>query len=62
MLKQRNTDVITVKPGDQDYLNENGVIRINPAKPESYEALFKELIEHNRLPGKIIHLWTVDKT
>jgi acyl transferase domain-containing protein/acyl carrier protein len=51
--------VTLVKPGVEYQSLENRIYEINPEKPEDYLTLIKELKKKNRLPDKLVHLWSV---
>ncbi|MDZ8067352.1 MAG: SDR family NAD(P)-dependent oxidoreductase [Nostoc sp. DedQUE08] len=57
-LEKQNQDVITVKIGDQFIILGDGYT-INPENNQDYDILFQELLRKNKLPQRIVHLWSV---
>jgi len=57
-LEQQNQDVITVKVGAFSKLSESQY-SLNPQHNHDYDALIKELVTQQKLPKRIIHLWSV---
>ncbi|MGD2087723.1 MAG: SDR family NAD(P)-dependent oxidoreductase [Candidatus Aminicenantes bacterium] len=59
-LKQRDQDVIVVKPGATfEKTAEDQVYTLNPGKNTDYDSLFKELRAIGNIPQHILHLWSV---
>ncbi|MCA1592426.1 MAG: SDR family NAD(P)-dependent oxidoreductase, partial [Acidobacteria bacterium] len=58
-LEQAEQDVTTVIVGEQFSKYSEQAYAINPSRQEDYAALFRELHSLNRLPQKIVHLWSV---
>ncbi|MBD0347257.1 MAG: methyltransferase, partial [Coleofasciculus sp. Co-bin14] len=66
-LELEGQDVITVRVGERfssesESTTENlgqGIYTINPRQGDDYNTLLKELLAHNKLPSKIVHLWSV---
>ncbi|MEH2238959.1 SDR family oxidoreductase [Nostoc sp.] len=52
-------DVITVKIGEQFERESECRYTINPQQRDDYDTLFKELRQLNKIPNKIVHLWSV---
>jgi amino acid adenylation domain-containing protein len=57
-LKKENQYVITVSVGEEFKKVSQDSYTINPRNSDDYHALFKEL---NKIPHKILHLWSVTK-
>ncbi|NEU75699.1 SDR family oxidoreductase, partial [Hassallia byssoidea VB512170] len=52
-------DVITVKIGEQFERESECRYTIHPQQQDDYDTLFKELRQLNKIPDKIVHLWSV---
>ena len=52
-------NVITVKIGEQFERESECRYTINPQQQDDYDTLFKELRQLNKIPNKIVHLWSV---
>ncbi len=60
-LKKENQYVITVSVGEEFKKVSQDSYTINPQNSDDYHALFKELNTLNKIPHKILHLWSVTK-
>lgn len=58
-LEQAEQDVTTVIADEQFAKYSEHAYAINPRRREDYQALFRELHSLNKLPQKIVHLWSV---
>jgi len=58
-LRQKRRRVITVRPGAGFGKTGRTGFIISPASKPDYDRLFEELTERDRLPRRIIHLWSV---
>jgi acyl transferase domain-containing protein/thioesterase domain-containing protein/acyl carrier protein len=58
-LELQGQDVITVISGSQFSKLSDCTYTINPQDQDDYDALFKELRALNKIPKKIVHLWSV---
>lgn len=66
-LKLEGQDVITVRVGEQfASINQSSTkgfsqhqYTINPQQKDHYDTLLKELVAQDKLPKKIVHLWSV---
>jgi acyl transferase domain-containing protein/acyl carrier protein len=58
-LEQAEQGVTTVIAAEQFAKYSEQAYAINPSRREDYEALFGELKSLNKLPQKIVHLWSV---
>lgn len=58
-LQQDGHDVISVIIGEQFCRRSETVYSINPQVGDDYDALFKELRALDKLPSRIVHLWSV---
>ncbi|MCG8616270.1 MAG: KR domain-containing protein, partial [Desulfobacterales bacterium] len=56
-LTSRVGDVVLVTPGNEFYKLDDNRYSANPEDRKSFEALFAELAEAERMPDQIIHLW-----
>ena len=52
-------NVITVKIGEQFERESECRYTINPQQQDDYDTLLKELRQLNKIPNKIVHLWSV---
>ena len=58
-LRREGQKVIQVDMGDDFARLDHGTYRINPGRQEDYEALIRELVKNQIIPGIIAHLWSV---
>ncbi len=58
-LEQKGQDIITVKPGSEFAKTGDSGYVLNPEQQDDYDTLFSELAGLDRIPGKIVHLWSV---
>ncbi|MGD2089535.1 MAG: SDR family NAD(P)-dependent oxidoreductase [Candidatus Aminicenantes bacterium] len=58
-LEHQDRDICVVKMGKQFDRASDGVYSVNPQRSQDYDTLLKELRVSGRLPGKILHLWSV---
>ena len=58
-LEQEKQDVFTVQVGEQFERVGETAFTINPQHPEDYKLLLKELAGAQRIPERIVHLWSV---
>jgi acyl transferase domain-containing protein/acyl carrier protein len=58
-LKTEGQHVITVLPGDSYSQSGRDAFIINHQSSEDYERLLSELQEDGRLPGEIVHFWSM---
>ncbi|MGB7925172.1 MAG: SDR family oxidoreductase, partial [Pyrinomonadaceae bacterium] len=58
-LKDYEQEVVSVKIGERFAEAGEGVYTIDPARRDDYTELLKELARQNRVPEKIVHLWSV---
>ena len=58
-LEARGDDVYRISPG-RDYLREGRMVTIDPARPDHYRKLVRELAEEGRLPSGVVHLWDLE--
>ncbi|PMB26517.1 hypothetical protein CEN47_15865 [Fischerella thermalis CCMEE 5319] len=58
-LETQNQDVITVEVGENFTVLSESQYTINPEKNHDYDILIQELFKQNKLPKKIVHLWSV---
>jgi acyl transferase domain-containing protein len=58
-LKQLGHDVTTVATGDRFAMLDSSSYIVNPDNLNEYDLLFNALRDQNKLPQRIVHLWTV---
>jgi len=58
-LKQDNQDVITVKVNPEFTKLKDREYALNPGQPDDYNALLNDLRALDKIPNRIIHLWSV---
>jgi acyl transferase domain-containing protein/acyl carrier protein len=58
-LERENLDVVRVRTGQQFSRDGEGSYRLNPGSAEDYEALLRELRAQQKLPGVLVHLWSI---
>ncbi len=58
-LEQEEQDVITVVAGERFAKLDERKYTINPRQRDGYDALFNELTALDKIPQKIVHLWSV---
>jgi acyl transferase domain-containing protein/acyl carrier protein len=58
-LRQQNREVISVAQGQDFNVIDEELYTINPALPENYDLLFKDLRKRNKSLNCILHLWAV---
>ncbi|MGD9030392.1 MAG: beta-ketoacyl synthase N-terminal-like domain-containing protein, partial [Anaerolineae bacterium] len=51
--------VVTVAAGDRFERFNGSAYAVNPRKPDDYEALIYDLSTRNKLPARIVHMWSV---
>lgn len=59
MASQEEKIVVRVKPGDCFKKESDAEYTIHPGKAAHYQELLKSLVLSRRVPGKVIHLWSV---
>jgi acyl transferase domain-containing protein/aryl carrier-like protein len=58
-LEREGEDAIVVKIGSEFAQQGENVYTLNPQQSDDYDVLFKKLVAQQKIPQKIIHLWTV---
>jgi acyl transferase domain-containing protein len=58
-LAQQGHEAISVYLGAQFARHSDHAYTLNPARPEDYAALCADLQQQDRLPARIVHLWSV---
>lgn len=58
-LEQQGQDVIIVKIGSEFAQLSDRIYTLAPQERHHYDALFDELLAQDKLPNRIVHLWTV---
>jgi acyl transferase domain-containing protein/acyl carrier protein len=58
-LQQETQGAITVLAGERFGQISDTVFTVNPASPEDYRNLFKELCAGGKTPSGVIHLWSI---
>lgn len=58
-LRQQTDDVFIITAGEQFAKSSDHEYTINPRQTDDYQSLFKNLQAANKLPQKILHLWSV---
>nr|WP_225896562.1 KR domain-containing protein [Amazonocrinis nigriterrae] len=58
-LEFAGEDVITVRIGEHFSSDSQNAYKLNPSQHQDYETLWQELQKLNKLPQKIVHLWSV---
>ncbi len=58
-LEGRGDDVYRILPG-RDYLREGRMVIVDPARPDHYRRLVRELGEEGGLPSSVVHLWDLE--
>ncbi len=58
-LEARGDDVYRILPG-RDYLRDSRIITVDPARPDHYRRLVRELGEEDLLPSRVVHLWDLE--
>lgn len=59
-LIEAGREVDTVIAGQEFSKGDDGRFTLNPESAEDYEKLFETLIDENRMPSKIVHLWNAN--
>jgi acyl transferase domain-containing protein len=59
-LTEGGGSVTRVRPGTGFHRRDDGVLEVDPGRPESYVALLAALTEAGQRPERIVHLWSVD--
>lgn len=57
-LAQPPHRLVVVKPGPSFGCAADQTYTLNPAEPEEYKRLFRELIGRNTVPDRIVHAWS----
>ena len=60
-LEARGQSVVRVQRGAAFASPAAGVFTLDPAREEDYRALVAALQEQGRLPGRVLHCWTLDR-
>ncbi|UCH95007.1 MAG: KR domain-containing protein, partial [Candidatus Aminicenantes bacterium] len=60
-LKRKGQEVIIVKSGSRFGRVSDHIYTLNPGKNTDYETLFKELHTMGKVPGNIVHTWSVTR-
>ena len=60
-LTQEGQDVIRVQVGEEFSRMGEGVYTINPQARDDYESLLKELRAEDKIPNRVLHLWSVTR-
>jgi len=58
-LEERGQDVIRVRVGEKFSSVGGALYTINPKACDDYNTLIKELAAQDKIPNRIVHLWTV---
>lgn len=58
-LKQESQDVIIVRRGEEFTKLNDSVYTLNPQQSNEYNVLLSELCAQEKIPTKIVHLWSV---
>ncbi|MBR8836535.1 MAG: SDR family NAD(P)-dependent oxidoreductase [Stigonema ocellatum SAG 48.90 = DSM 106950] len=58
-LEQQGQEVITAIAGAEFTQLRENAYTLNPQQRHDYEALFQALVAQQKIPNKIVHLWTV---
>ncbi|OQY27942.1 MAG: hypothetical protein B6244_08890 [Candidatus Cloacimonetes bacterium 4572_55] len=61
-LRKKGASTVIVRVGENFSKNHEEEYRLNPSKKSDFERLIQELKAQNKLPERILHLWTLDKT
>ncbi len=64
-LRARNASVVLVREGSagsEPSLGAGDEQRVDPSNPEHYAALFAHLVQTNRLPVALLHLWSLSES
>lgn len=61
-LEQAGRDVISVKVGAEFTQLSQSLYTLNPGRSTDYDALIQELLAQQKLPERIVHLWSVTPT
>ncbi|HEV7509231.1 MAG TPA: SDR family NAD(P)-dependent oxidoreductase [Thermoanaerobaculia bacterium] len=59
-LEERGEEVVRIFRGP-GYLREGGVFSLDPSRPDHYHRMVRELAEEGRLPGRVVHLWDLER-
>jgi len=60
-LRETYPQVVIAKSAGKFKKQRENVYQINPKHPEDYQRLFEDLLQLNRIPDAIVHLWTVSE-
>jgi acyl transferase domain-containing protein/acyl carrier protein len=60
-LNQNEQKAIAVYSGDS-FSQDRHSYTIHPTNPEDYQTLFKAIAQSDKIPTKIIHLWSIDNS
>ena len=58
-LQAQNQSVIIVKVGAEFTQISEGLYTLNPSRSDDYNTLLKDILSHQRLPERIVHLWNI---
>ncbi|MEO1352216.1 MAG: alpha/beta fold hydrolase [Cyanobacteria bacterium J06635_15] len=58
-LSRQGQDVVVVRVGSEFTKLSNSLYTLNPQKSNDYNVLFNELLEQEKLPKAIAHLWSI---
>src|SRR5581483_8878889 len=58
-LRRGGRSVVAVSAGEKFAANGAGLYTINPRERQDYNLLLQELRAEDKLPGRIVHLWSV---
>ena len=58
-LRQAGWDVVTVEAGDSFAAVNGSAYLLNPHESSDYDALLERLVQTDRSPGLIVHLWHI---
>ena len=61
-LQELGQDVITVKVGKTFNQLDSNIYTINPKQADDYHHLLRQLQEEDKIPNKIIHLWSITQS
>ncbi|MEM7351572.1 MAG: amino acid adenylation domain-containing protein, partial [Acidobacteriota bacterium] len=60
-LREQGQRVVSVEPGEGYHRLEDALYALDPADPESYLRLIRDLSAAELLPERIVHMWAVDR-
>jgi acyl transferase domain-containing protein/SAM-dependent methyltransferase/acyl carrier protein len=58
-LERQGHDVVRVEAGERFHRESFNRFAIDPRQQGDYDTLLQELLTQNKVPGKIVHLWSV---